>query len=272
MNSGMRVMISAVVLAIIGVGGAYAQSDIAGSKDHPMFTRMKDFYISSYEAKEFGRHEFRDSKGNDLSVEGKTYAIEYSMKEGAREITPVQIIRNFENAVKTAGGTFNEYTESTVFLKLAKGSSEVWAEVNATSESYQLTIVEKKALEQEITANEMLDALNKNGFIALYINFDTNKAVIKPESQHVIEQIAVLLKSNPKLMVGIEGHTDNTGTPEKNKVLSQQRADAVKTAVVAKQIDATRLSTAGWGQEKPIADNRSEEGKAKNRRVEIVKK
>jgi OOP family OmpA-OmpF porin len=81
-----------------------------------------------------------------------------------------------------------------------------------------------------------------------------------------------LLKDNPGLKVGIEGHTDSTGTPARNKTLSQQRAESVVSALVKAGIDAKRLSTAGWGQDKPIADNKTEEGKAKNRRVEIVKK
>ena len=118
----------------------------------------------------------------------------------------------------------------------------------------------------------MLDALNKNGFIALYINFDTNKATIKPESQPTIDQIALLMKNNPDLKVSIEGHTDNTGTAANNNILSQQRADSVKAAVAKQSINVSRMTTKGWGQDKPVADNRTEEGRAKNRRVEIVKK
>ncbi len=118
----------------------------------------------------------------------------------------------------------------------------------------------------------MLDALNKDGFIALYINFDTNKATIRPESKTIVDQIVKLLKENPGLKVSIEGHTDSTGTPVKNKKLSLERAQSVVNALTAAGVDKKRLSAVGWGQEKPVADNRSEEGKAKNRRVEIVKK
>jgi OOP family OmpA-OmpF porin len=262
-----------LVMAILLVSSAaFAQSDVSGSKDHPMFTRMKDFYITSYEVKEFDTQEYTDSKGRDLSIEGKTYIIEYYMKEGAREITPIQIIRNFENAVKKAGGTFYEYAGNTVFMNVKKAGSEFWAKVNATSESYLLTITEKETLKQEITASDMLDALNKDGFIALYINFDTSKATIKPQSQPTVDQIVLLLKDNPDLKVSIEGHTDNIGKPAMNMTLSQQRADAVKSAVVKQGVSADRMTTKGWGQDKPMADNRTEEGRAKNRRVEIVKK
>jgi outer membrane protein OmpA-like peptidoglycan-associated protein len=125
---------------------------------------------------------------------------------------------------------------------------------------------------QEVTADAMYSALSKDGFIALYINFDTGKYDIKPESVGTIGQIAALLKAHPTLKVSIEGHTDNVGTPQSNKTLSTQRAKSVMDAVVQKGIAATRMTSVGWGQEKPIADNRSEEGKTKNRRVEIVKK
>jgi len=80
------------------------------------------------------------------------------------------------------------------------------------------------------------------------------------------------MKAEPEMKVSIEGHTDNTGDPAANKKLSERRAKAVQESLVAKGIAAARLSSRGWGQEKPVADNRSEEGKAKNRRVEIIKK
>jgi len=80
------------------------------------------------------------------------------------------------------------------------------------------------------------------------------------------------LKSKPGLKLSIEGHTDNQGAPASNKVLSHNRAKAVIKAVTEAGIKAARMSPMGWGQEKPVADNRTEDGRAKNRRVEIVKK
>ena len=118
----------------------------------------------------------------------------------------------------------------------------------------------------------MVDELNKSGFVALYINFETGKADIKPESQTIVDQVADMLKSNDSLNVSIEGHTDNVGTAASNKTLSENRAKSVLDAIAARGIEKSRLSAKGWGQEKPIGDNKTEEGKAKNRRVEIVKK
>ena len=92
---------------------------------------------------------------------------------------------------------------------------------------------------QEVTADAMYNALSKDGFMALYINFDTGKATIKPESQPIIDQIAALMKSHADLKLSIEGHTDNVGTPASNKTLSEQRAKAVLDAVVKRESPRT---------------------------------
>jgi outer membrane protein OmpA-like peptidoglycan-associated protein len=126
-------------------------------------------------------------------------------------------------------------------------------------------------MKQEITSNDILTALNTEGHIALYINFETGKSDIQPESQKTIDQIAGMLQSNPTFKISIEGHRDNIGTPQSNQALSENRAKSVMNAVIAMDTDKARLSSKGWGQTKPIADNKTEEGRAKNRRVEIVK-
>lgn len=137
---------------------------------------------------------------------------------------------------------------------------------------YTLTVVEKELMRQDVTASDMLEAINKDGFIALDIHFDTGKATIKPESQPVVDQIVALLKENGSLKLGIEGHTDNVGDAKSNKTLSENRAKSVMSAIVGAGVSAARLAAAGFGAERPVADNRTEEGKAKNRRVELVKK
>jgi OOP family OmpA-OmpF porin len=134
-----------------------------------------------------------------------------------------------------------------------------------------LHIVEKQAMEQVITADAMAASIDKTGFVALDIHFATGKAEILPESQPTVAEIISLLKTRPTLRVGNEGHTDNTGSATANKTLSASRAKSVTDALVAAGIDNHRLRAAGYGQERPIADNRLEEGRAKNRRVEIVK-
>lgn len=103
------------------------------------------------------------------------------------------------------------------------------------------------------------------------INFDIDKSDIRPESMGTLNMIMGVLKSNPGLKFEIDGHTDNTGVAAHNLTLSQQRADAVKAQLVNMGIDASRLTTKGFGDTKPIADNTTPEGRANNRRVEFVR-
>ena len=124
-----------------------------------------------------------------------------------------------------------------------------------------------------VTSDEMRRALETAGHIALYgIYFDTNKSQVKPESKPTLEQIANLLKQMPNLRLGVVGHTDNVGDDASNQQLSQRRASAVVTALVEDYgIAASRLAPSGAGETKPVAANSDEAGRAKNRRVELVK-
>lgn len=103
------------------------------------------------------------------------------------------------------------------------------------------------------------------------INFDIDKATIKPESMGTLNMIVQVMKDNPDIKFEVDGHTDNTGTSAHNLTLSQQRADAVRTQLISMGIDASRLTAKGFGDTKPTSDNNTLEGKANNRRVEFVK-
>ena len=249
------------------------EPDAEGCKDHPMLSRLKNFYIGSCESN-FDAAEFYVTESETVTVEGQKTRIEYYLQEGAASPSYLQIRRNFSNAVKSLGGSVLYDEARYASFKIVKNGKEIWGSVEGFNDgsSYTLIIVEKGEMVQEVTASEMLDTLNRDGFMALYINFDTGKAMIKPESGPIIEQIASLLKDNVDLNLSVEGHTDNVGTPQSNKTLSEERAKSVVAAVVELGVDAGRLTAIGWGQEKPVADNRTEDGRAKNRRVEIVKK
>ncbi len=139
---------------------------------------------------------------------------------------------------------------------------------------FEIKIVEPSELEEVLDildSNTIVEALQTKGQIALYINFDSGKATIKPDSETVITEIVKALQSQPDLKVKVEGHTDNVGNEAANQQLSEDRAKAVMEAVVAAGIDPARLSSQGFGMSKPIADNNTEEGRAQNRRVELVR-
>jgi OOP family OmpA-OmpF porin len=102
------------------------------------------------------------------------------------------------------------------------------------------------------------------------VMFDYNKATIKMESHELLNDVADVIKENPKLeKIRVEGHTDSDGSDKYNKKLSQQRADAVKDFLVKAGVPAEKLEAVGYGEENPIADNSTDEGKEKNRRVEF---
>ena len=103
------------------------------------------------------------------------------------------------------------------------------------------------------------------------IQFETNKAVIKPESFGLVDEITAAVRDTPQIKkLSIEGHTDDVGADKYNQKLSEQRAGAVKTYLVEHGIDASRLVAKGWGEAKPIGDNKTEEGREQNRRVEFI--
>ena len=139
---------------------------------------------------------------------------------------------------------------------------------------FRLAISGEPAVKQAVPQNKvnLLEGLDTKGFIDVYgINFDIGKANVKPESYPIIEQIANYLKEHPQMRIVIEGHTDNTGSDEKNITLSEKRAEGIKTEIVKRGIDAGRMETKGFGASKPVADNKTAAGRTQNRRVTIKK-
>jgi len=275
-----------MLVALAAPGLVLAAPDAPKSKDHPLLTRYPNSHIAEYE-KNYNAVELavgqQGGEPKRKPVEGDATVIRYFHNDAQKQPSPLQLIRNYQNAIKAIGGEVvyerlpREGDGGETTLKVATGGKEVWVRVepeifSAPAQSYRLWIVEVAAMQQVVSANKLLDELNKNGFIALYINFDTGKWDLKSDGQAAVREIVAALKSAPALGIAIEGHTDNVGQAAANKSLSEKRAQSVMAAIVAGGIDAKRLSAAGFGQERPVADNRSEEGRAKNRRVELVRK
>jgi outer membrane protein OmpA-like peptidoglycan-associated protein len=258
----------------------YSQEDAKGSKDHPLFNRMPGYRIAHYEDNEFDvMKDFKDENGKKITVEGHYYYFNYLVKKGSEEASGPQVLRNYMNAVTKAGGkVILEEGCCNVYLKLEKNNQITWIRVKAykNAGSYQVWIVEEAEMEQDIVvdANSMLSDINAQGRVALYgIYFDFDKSDVKPESDPTLKEISKLLSENPKLNLYVVGHTDNVGDYNYNMKLSQARADAVVKTLVSKyNVDKKRLTPAGVGPLSPVTTNDTEEGKAKNRRVELIKK
>lgn len=164
------------------------------------------------------------------------------------------------------------YDDSPGIITANKGHT--WFELENSGSYYHQTLLTVKSMQQEVTADasSIADELNKSGHMALYgIHFETGKATILPNSESVLTEIAKMLQQNPDVKVSIEGHTDNVGSAASNQVLSEKRAQAVVAWLTLHGIDPSRLKAKGWGGSKPVDDNNTEDGRAKNRRVELVK-
>ncbi len=280
-----RAIILALSLALfVPVFAQDEETDAEGSKDHPMLSRMPNYFIADYLEQEFGTHDFfKDAEENQTqTVEGHYWSIEYAKKESAKATGPLQIIRNYVSALTKQGAVklyeVGDASSATSTLRLPAGGKNIWVYVTSywQGERYKLIVVEEAGMKQDVefTAAELSKQLNEKGSVALRgILFDTGKATIKPASEGVLTQIVELLKNDSELKLEIQGHTDNVGAKAANLKLSQDRAAAVKTHLVTKGgVDATRLTTQGFGDSKPVADNSTEEGRAQNRRVELVKR
>jgi outer membrane protein OmpA-like peptidoglycan-associated protein len=233
---------------------------------------------------EFNAYKFFDGK-KWQSPEGRFWKRAYTLKSEAKAASPLQIFRNYANAIKAAGGTVlfqgeppdgGDYYSCYAILsgKIVKAGKAVWVLINPCNDGndYSLFAIEEQAMRQDVVAKDLLDAIQAQGYVALDVHFETSKATIKAESLPLLDQVVAMLNSSSSLKLSVEGHTDNKGADAENQKLSEGRAKAVMTHLVSKGIPAARLVSAGFGASKPVADNRSEEGRAKNRRVELVKK
>jgi outer membrane protein OmpA-like peptidoglycan-associated protein len=289
--------------------GALAQrGDIAGARDVPGIGRFAASVITGYQVKDFDAARlqaaaFRDGKPVDARrLEGRITRIAYRTDPGP---SILEVSRNFETQLAKAG--FETLlacdTDECGGIPFAEGVDALpipamWIDgfnyryfagrkTEAGRETYAAVLVSKNnddiytqlvVAVVGVVADKMVDAaamakgLGEKGHIALYgIYFDTDKAVLKPESRPTLEEIAKLLRAQPQLNVVIVGHTDSQGTYDHNMDLSRRRAEAVAQALVSSyQIARTRLRTAGIGFLAPVGSNATDEGRTLNRRVELV--
>lgn len=266
----------------------------------PYVTLPAGYKVSNTEDKAFARFPFW-VKGAPSWVEGRFQLTEFVPEDG-HAMSEYEVVRNFEALVSQMGGQKvseekipgqvidgwgNEitqgfitglgdvYNEPARTYVVHRDDGNVWLQLVTNSAEGWYIVGKEKAFArtaQLIPASELKAQIDTAGKVALHVNFATDRTDILPDSRPQIAQVVQLLEQDPGLKLAVNGYTDDTGNAAHNQALSEGRARAVAAAVTAQGIDAARLSAAGFGASDPVADNGSEAGKARNRRVELVKR
>jgi OOP family OmpA-OmpF porin len=272
-----RLVVATLVLLLLSVSAAAASDprDDKKCKDHPLLSRVPGHWIHHCEEIEFDVRKIPTAKASAVPVEGRVWHIVYYLNKDVPKVSDVQILRNYQNAIRSLGGSEIYSDKGRTSFRLESGGREYWVELwTSYANGYQLFITQVGAMAQGVTVNaaSLASDIRATGHAAVYgILFDTGKAGIKPESAQAIAEIAKLLQNDAALQLYVVGHTDNVGSVESNLRLSDERARAVLDALVAKGVAAARLRAFGCAQFAPVAPNDSEEGRAKNRRVDLVR-
>lgn len=243
-------------------------------QDHPLFPHLPNYQILDIERDET-KVNFPVDAETEVSVPGSRTVITYAFdSETARPTSEPRIARAHMAIIKRLGGEVvfeDKDHDNLTTLKARVDDKEMWVlvEPGNDGEMYTLTIVERPVPGPEIdpAVAELRSALTKQGRVSLDFSFDTGQAVLKPIARPLIRRIVVLMQAEKALRLRIEGHTDDTGPSASRRALSEARALAVKKALVAAGIPASRLSTVGLGDEEPVASNHTPEGRAQNRRI-----
>jgi OOP family OmpA-OmpF porin len=182
-------------------------------------------------------------------------------------LSNVLFVTAYKDALSKAGWDLLDEFNSADAMLLAhftKNGRNVWANLHNNNDGYTFDVADAGAA--DLGAN-----LKKDCHVALYgVLFDFNKSTLQPASDGVLQQAVAILAKDPALKVEVQGHTDNVGGDAPNQTLSEARARAVVDWLTKHGVAASRLSAKGYGKTVPVADNNNDEGRAKNRRVEIA--
>lgn len=269
----MKYLFVPLILAAVAAAQP-PRPDAKGCQDPPILSRLTGCFIASCQTREYNIHKMPIGKPNKFQdVEGAYQTLRYICPAGT---SGIQTFRNAENALRAKGYQI-VYTDNyqNVRFTLTARQGPQWVTVYSSGVEYTVTAVKQQALEQKMVAanaDGWSEQINQTGRASIYgINFDTGKAAIRPDSADVLNELLALLQKQPDWVLLVAGHTDNVGTDAVNIPLSRQRAEAVVAWLVAKGVDRSRLIPAGFGSKRPLGENDTEDGRAKNRRVDLVK-
>ncbi len=189
------------------------------------------------------------------------------------DVSSYEFVNAYRRALLAAGWTVVRDAiggDGFVLAHYTKNGRDIWLYTHFAGTGQMVRAADTGA---ETAAANLKQALDTAGHVAVYgIYFDSDSATPTAESAPTLQHILDLLTSTPVLRLDIEGHTDDSGMPPHNQQLSEQRASSVRSWLVSHGIAASRLESHGYGATRPVADNKTPEGKARNRRVELAKR
>ena len=275
-------MVMAASLAPLCVWAAEVQ-------EHPLIRPYPDSVLAENMCKhdDFGQFKFRmvneeTGKTEEKNIKGEYWKLLYEVRkaDGSRvqDISALEFMENYKQAAEEKGGKVLHEDQIRLTFSVPRddgGITYCQLMVTANLGQQYLAIVDEEPFKKSLTFGpaEMKAALDADGRVRLYgILFDLDKATLKQESDKQLQHVVTLLLQNEDLTLEVQGHTDSQGSDEYNKELSQRRAETVVAYLGLFGIEGERLSPRGYGESEPVASNDTEEGRAQNRRVELVKK
>ena len=245
--------------------------DARGCADSPLISRFPGSYITSCSQADDDIVSFAMGPGKPAKkVEGKVLKIYYAYPS---TISKPQVLRNLNTAIKSAGYTFDYDSGDYGIFNVHMGKTWIHVGVSGGNWFEEFFVTETAPTQDVVAAAAAMNGgLTSSGHVVVNgILFDTGKADLKPESAPALEEVAKLLKGNPQLKVYVVGHTDNVGVLAANIDLSKRRAASVVLSLTTQYgVPAALLQSFGAGPYAPVASNHSEDGRALNRRVELV--
>jgi outer membrane protein OmpA-like peptidoglycan-associated protein len=273
MKTTSRLALVFCLTLVVQLCFAQAQ-DAAGCKDSPLFSRYPGSVLESCEHRDDDSYSFPNAKRERTEIEGDFTHLVYRFPKG---VTTAPVLRNLVSALHSAGYTFEQNpTLSQSSFVVHKNGTWIHFEFLSNDYGFRASIVKEIALTQVMVATvaDLSTGIGSSGHSVVNgILFDTGKAEIKPKSAPALKAVVDTLTQDPKLKVYVVGHTDSVGAVAANMDLSKRRAAAVVQALSAApyNIAANRMESFGDGPTAPVASNDTEDGRALNRRVELVK-
>lgn len=282
-TSGMFVLL--ITMSLVVAGSPVLAQNV---KEHSLIRPFPGSVLaenmskySKFDAYEFYYFDEATKKRGKKTVQGEYWRLLYEVRtpsgDRVRTISKLEFFENYRTAAEEKGGRVVFEDVGQMVLTIPRDDGGItWLRVAGSAGLGQqdLIIIDEKPLKTSLKFGpaEMKAVLDSDGRVQLYgILFDLDKATLQDESVKQLQDVVVLLRENLELVLEVQGHTDDQGSDQYNLDLSQRRAETVVTYLGLFGIDSSRLFPKGYGESTPVLSNATEEGRAKNRRVELVK-